>query len=123
MKLRRALHALGFRYRLHGQSLPGTPDLVFPGRRKVIFVNGCFWHSHDCKAGRVVPKTNADSWELKRRGTKTRDRRNRAELELLGWSVLAVWECELLSPSTVIATALWLDAKADKPAGSDNLST
>ena len=63
--VRRIVHALGFRYRLHRRDLPGAPDLVFPGRRKVVFVHGCFWHGHDCPRGARAPKTNADYWRGK----------------------------------------------------------
>jgi DNA mismatch endonuclease, patch repair protein len=97
--VRRLVHAAGYRYRLHGMAagakLPGRPDLVFAGRRKVIFVNGCFWHSHDCKAGQTAPKTNAEFWEAKRSRTRQRDAAQAAELAELGWEVLVVWECEL----------------------------
>jgi DNA mismatch endonuclease (patch repair protein) len=93
MAVRRLLHALGFRYRLHRADLPGTPDLVFSGRRKVVFVHGCFWHGHEC-TGRV-PKSNADYWMAKISRNKARDGRSRDELAALGWSVLTVWECEL----------------------------
>jgi DNA mismatch endonuclease (patch repair protein) len=101
--VRRLLHAAGYRYRLHGSAagsrLPGRPDLVFAGRRKVIFVNGCFWHYHSCRAGQHAPKSNADFWETKRRRTLDRDARQRAELAALGWQVLTVWECELADRS------------------------
>jgi len=93
--LRRRLHGLGYRYRLHGQALPGKPDLVFAARRQVIFVNGCFWHMHTCKYGLVTPKTNAEFWQNKRTATVARDSRKTAELEALGWRVFTVWECEL----------------------------
>jgi DNA mismatch endonuclease (patch repair protein) len=97
--VRRMLHARGFRYRLHGSAagavLPGKPDLVFAGRRKVIFVNGCFWHRHDCKAGRHEPGSNADFWRAKRARTAERDAAANAALHQAGWDVLTVWECEL----------------------------
>ena len=93
--LRRSLHALGFRYLLHENSLPGKPDLAFPIRRKAIFVNGCFWHMHECRYGAVIPKTNAEFWQTKRTATVARDARKNAELESLGWKVLTVWECQL----------------------------
>ena len=95
MALRRALHQVGYRYRLHLKELPGAPDLVFPRRRKVIFVHGCFWHFHRC-AGSKIPETRRDYWEPKLRATRTRDRRNKRKLERLGWDVLVVWECELM---------------------------
>jgi DNA mismatch endonuclease (patch repair protein) len=92
--VRRIVHALGYRYRLHRKDLPGKPDLVFGPRRKVIFVHGCFWHQHSgCKAGRV-PGSNTDYWQPKLRRNVDRDNRNRGELERLGWSVLTIWDCE-----------------------------
>jgi DNA mismatch endonuclease (patch repair protein) len=94
------LHALGFRYRLHGK-LPGRPDLVFASRRKVIFVHGCYWHVHDCEFGRVTPKTNAGFWKKKRGSNVERDRRNLSKLRRLNWRVLIVWECALRKPKSV----------------------
>jgi DNA mismatch endonuclease (patch repair protein) len=94
MAVRRRLHALGYRYRLHVRGLPGTPDLVFPSLQKVVFVNGCFWHSHDCKYGKVTPATNAEFWAAKRSATVARDLRNRENLEAVGWTVFTAWECE-----------------------------
>ena len=103
--VRRLLHARGYRYRLHGRAgsirLPGSPDLVFAGRRKVIFVNGCFWHFHDCRVGQHAPKANADFWAAKRTRTRERDARQRRQLEDAGWEVLTVWECELREPSAL----------------------
>ena len=97
--VRRLLHAKGYRYRLHGNAgtakLPGHPDLVFAGRRKVIFVNGCFWHFHECKAGQHAPAANAEFWEAKRTRTRERDALQREQLEAAGWKVLTVWECQL----------------------------
>ncbi|MGP0223376.1 MULTISPECIES: very short patch repair endonuclease [unclassified Paenarthrobacter] len=97
--VRKLLHAKGYRYRLHGQAggskLPGRPDLVFAGRRKVIFVNGCFWHFHDCRAGLHAPAANAEFWEAKRARTRERDALQRRQLDAEGWRVLTVWECEL----------------------------
>lgn len=95
MILRRLLHAQGCRYRLHAKDLPGKPDIVFRSRHKVIFVNGCFWHSHSCSDGRHRPQTNADFWEAKRQRTLDRDAHAVAALEADGWSVATVWECEL----------------------------
>jgi DNA mismatch endonuclease (patch repair protein) len=92
--VRSLLHQMGFRYRLNRPDLPGKPDIVFPGARKVIFVHGCFWHMHRCKYGRVVPKTRADFWRIKRQGNVARDRRNIAALKKRGWTVLVVWECQ-----------------------------
>ncbi|MEM8986197.1 MAG: DNA mismatch endonuclease Vsr [Pseudomonadota bacterium] len=95
LKLRKALHALGFRYRLHRKDLPSKPDLVFPGRRAVIFVHGCFWHGHDCKRGARIPKQNRAYWEAKIARNKARDERNINALTDIGWRVLTVWECQL----------------------------
>ena len=94
MKVRRIAHVLGYRFRLHRRDLPGTPDLVFPRHRKIIEVRGCYWHMHDCKYGRVTPKTNAEFWQAKRCGNVERDHRNDAALKVLGWQVLVIWECE-----------------------------
>ncbi|MDD1475561.1 very short patch repair endonuclease [Arthrobacter sp. H16F315] len=97
--VRKLLHARGYRYRLHGTAgggrLPGKPDLVFASRRKVIFVNGCFWHFHNCRVGQHAPKTNAEFWDTKRERTRNRDVEQRRQLERSGWDVLTVWECEL----------------------------
>lgn len=106
LDLRRMVHGLGYRYRLSDRSLPGTPDLVFRRRRKVIFVNGCFWHVHDCKWGAVTPATNTEFWANKRGATVLRDSRKRAELEAMGWQVLTVWECELKNPAPVVARVI-----------------
>ena len=92
-KVRRLLHGLGYRYRLHRKDLPGTPDLVFPRRRKTIFVHGCFWHAHGCQYGRP-PKSRLDYWLPKLEQTKERDAEKSAGLEALGWKVLTVWQCE-----------------------------
>lgn len=92
--LRRALFRLGFRYRLHGR-LPGRPDIVFPGRRSVIFVHGCFWHGHDCPRGRRRPKTNAAYWRAKIAKNQARDAATLAALRAEGWRALVLWECAL----------------------------
>jgi DNA mismatch endonuclease (patch repair protein) len=93
MRVRRILHALGFRYRLHRRDLPGKPDLVFPGARAILFVHGCFWHMHRCKYGKPVPATNVSFWAEKRRGNVERDKRSRKALRDDGWQVFEVWEC------------------------------
>lgn len=93
--VRRLLTRLGYRYRLHRRDIPGKPDIAFIGRRKAIFVNGCFWHGHDCKRGARAPKANADYWARKIARNRARDARVIAELEALGWSSLVLWECEL----------------------------
>lgn len=92
--MRKALHRAGFRYRLHEKRLPGTPDLVLPRYRSVIFVHGCFWHSHACKHGRVRAKHNADWWREKLAANKARDAKKKRELRALGWQVIEVWECQ-----------------------------
>jgi DNA mismatch endonuclease (patch repair protein) len=94
MIVRSIAHGLGYRYRLHRKDLPGKPDLVFSGRQKIIFVNGCFFHMHDCRYGKVTPKINADFWAKKRLSNVERDARNIAELEKKGWQILTIWECQ-----------------------------
>ena len=92
--VRRISHALGYRYRLHRRDLPGCPDLVFPGRQKIVFVHGCFWHRHNCRKGRSIPSTRREFWKAKLEGNKVRDARNRRVLRRLGWKVLVAWECQ-----------------------------
>lgn len=96
LRVRRALHAAGFRYRLHAKDLPGRPDLVFRGRRIALFVHGCFWHQHpdpNCKLSRM-PKSKLDFWRPKLEGNRVRDEKTRSALEAGGWTVIEVWECE-----------------------------
>ncbi|MGI2036305.1 very short patch repair endonuclease [Rhizobium panacihumi] len=93
--VRRLVHSRGFRFRLHRKDLPGSPDLVFPRRRKVIFVHGCFWHGHDCARGVRQPKTNADYWVAKVARNRERDRRTQQLLFKAGWETCIIWECEL----------------------------
>src|SRR5215218_5303552 len=95
LKVRRLLHRLGARFRLHRKDLPGAPDIVLPGRRLAIFVHGCFWHGHDCASGARVPKQNRDYWLGKVGRNRERDVANRAALEARGWRVETIWECEL----------------------------
>ncbi|WP_404406194.1 very short patch repair endonuclease [Pelagibacterium halotolerans] len=94
MVVRRISHALGFRHRLHRASLPGSPDLVFPSRKAVIFVHGCFWHRHDGCPRSTTPKTRREYWEAKFRDNVARDRRVMMELQRQGWSAMVIWECE-----------------------------
>lgn len=96
MLVRRVIHSMGYRYRLHRRDLPGCPDIVFPARRKVIFVHGCFWHRHgkQCPLTRW-PKSKMDFWRPKLEANRARDKRNQHELNVLGWGWLVVWECEL----------------------------
>ena len=96
MIVRRMVHGMGYRYRLHDRRLPGSPDLVFRSRRKVIFVHGCFWHRHpdpSCKLARM-PKSRQDFWGPKLEGNRERDERTRAALDRKGWRQMVVWECE-----------------------------
>ena len=95
LRVRSMAHRLGFRFRLHSQKLPGSPDLVFPSRHKVIFVHGCFWHRHSCPVGRKVPLSNKGYWLSKFIRNKNRDARRIKDLGKLGWDVLVVWECEI----------------------------
>lgn len=102
--VRRLLRQLGFPgYRIHYKSLPGHPDIVFVGRKKAIFVHGCFWHGHDCKEGRREPKTNRDYWLPKISQTRARDAQHMVALTELGWATLIIWECELTKPELVTA--------------------
>lgn len=94
MIVRQGLHRLGFRFRLHDKRLPGKPDLVLPKYHAVIFVNGCFWHGHDCHLFRW-PTTRENFWRTKIEKTVARDNRNKKELKRFGFKVLVVWECEL----------------------------
>lgn len=95
LRVRRLIHSLGYRFRLHGKGLPGRPDLVFRSRQKVIFVHGCYWHVHQCPLGRVCPATNAEFWREKRKSNVTRDDRNLSALQECGWSALVIWQCQL----------------------------
>ncbi len=112
--VRRLLHGLGYRYRLHRKDLPGKPDLVFPDRKKAIFVHGCFWHAHGCRYGQP-PKSRLDYWLPKLEQNKKRDAEKRAQLEALGWKVLTVWQCEIRDIEA-LTTALraFLDGIVDK---------
>ncbi len=95
MIVRRLVHGMGFRYRLHNQKLPGRPDLVFSGRRKIILIHGCYWHHHDGCAIAHVPKSNLAYWIPKLERNRLRDGENVKKLRALGWKVLTVWECQL----------------------------
>jgi len=99
LAVRKMLRGLGFTgYRLHRKELPGKPDVVFLGRRKAIFIHGCFWHGHNCPHGRREPSTNAGYWLPKIERNRQRDAEHLVDLAELRWSVLTVWECELRSP-------------------------
>jgi DNA mismatch endonuclease (patch repair protein) len=108
MRVRSLLHSLGYRFRLHRKDLPGKPDIVLPKYQTAVFVHGCFWHSHDCRYGRVMPATRPEFWAEKRRRNVERDERMQRELEAAGWRVLTVWECE-----TRMMEALETRLKAD----------
>lgn len=101
--VRRLLHLMGYRFRVHRTDLPGKPDIILPGLQKVLFVHGCFWHGHNCPRGDRVPKENRDYWTAKITRNKERDKRVRSELRKLGWRSLAIWECELKDMSDVCA--------------------
>lgn len=99
--VRRLVHRLGYRFRLHCKYLPGTPDLVFPRLRKVVFVHGCFWHGHNCARGSRVPVHNHEYWVKKIEGNRQRDRKVAWFLRKLGWGRKVVWECSLKRPEKV----------------------
>ena len=101
LAVRRLLHGLGYRYRLHRKDLPGRPDLVFPSRRKVVFVNGCFWHGHEKCSRARLPTSNREYWTAKLKRNKERDKRNLALLNEGGWMAMEIWECELSNLDTV----------------------
>jgi len=98
MLLRRGLHARGYRFRLHRRDLPGCPDLVFPQYHSVIFVNGCFWHGHDCPMFKL-PATRTEFWAAKIAGNRARDARALEGLAALSWRTLVLWECILKGPT------------------------
>jgi DNA mismatch endonuclease, patch repair protein len=93
LAVRRLAHRLGYRFRLHRTDLPGKPDLVFPSRRKIVFVHGCFWHSHGCRLSHI-PKSNLAYWLPKLERTRVRDREQLKTLKANGWKPLVLWECE-----------------------------
>ena len=99
--VRSIVHRLGYRYSLTRTDLPGKPDLVFVGRRKVLFVHGCFWHGHSCRYGRL-PKSGVAYWQSKIATNRSRDRRQVRELKKAGWSVGIVWQCQLKKPDTLV---------------------
>lgn len=95
INVRKLVYSLGYRYRLHRKDLPGTPDLAFISRKKVIFINGCFWHGHKCARGDRLPKTNTEYWKNKIERNIQRDSQNMKLFEKIGWKVLVVWECQI----------------------------
>lgn len=113
LTVRRLVHSLGYRFRLHRRDLPGAPDLVFPGRKKVIFIHGCFWHQHPGCRFAYKPKSNLEFWQKKFDGNVERDARVLRELQERGWSPLVIWECETSDLKTLAAR---LRAHLGKPA-------
>jgi DNA mismatch endonuclease (patch repair protein) len=99
LKVRRLLHAMGYRFRLHRRDLPGTPDIVLGPKRKAIFVHGCFWHRHKGCRKTTTPTMRREFWLAKFNANVERDRRSMAELKKDGWDVLIIWECESTSDS------------------------
>lgn len=100
--VRSLLHRLGYRFRLHRKNLPGRPDIVFIGRRKAVFVHGCFWHGHGCRIGKL-PKSNLGFWSAKIERNRERDAEKKSELERIGWTIEEVWQCELKDIQSVEA--------------------
>ena len=99
--VRSMVHRMGYRYRLHVKYLPGKPDIVFPSRKKVIFVHGCFWHLHaDCRKG-AFPKSNREFWIPKLLRNRERDERNLQHLKQMGWKALIIWQCEISGATTI----------------------
>lgn len=113
MRLRRALHAAGLRYRLQVKELPGRPDIVFRGAKLAIFVHGCFWHRHPGCQHTRTPKSRSDFWERKFEENVERDARQASELEAAGWTVMTLWECETRETATLVA---FVDAVVERVA-------
>ena len=108
--VRSALHSLGYRFRLHRRDLPGSPDIVFPAKKKAIFVHGCFWHGHSCPKGRGS-KSRLEYWGPKIEANRQRDQRNAEQLAVLGWQAHTVWQCELSDMEKVVSQlGAFLDA-------------
>ena len=116
VELRRLVHSLGYRYRLHVAALPGKPDLVFPARKQVIFMHGCFWHRHSdgrCRLARL-PKSRLEYWLPKLEANRQRDISTRARLSRLGWSSMVVWECQINDKHALMSNVRkFLDRRAD----------
>lgn len=115
MRLRKALHAAGVRFRLHDRRLPGRPDLVLPGRRLAIFVHGCFWHRHEGCPRTTTPKANNSYWMRKFAENIERDARKTNQLRQSGWNVRVVWECEILDDATLGAIVCEIAATPKAP--------
>ncbi|MFH0785821.1 MAG: very short patch repair endonuclease [Pseudomonadota bacterium] len=106
IQVRKMVHAMGFRYRLHRKDLPGCPDLALISRKKAIFVHGCFWHQHlGCKRA-TIPKTNPIFWEEKLKENQERDERVQLELTDMGWEVLVIWQCQMKNLEYLLASFL-----------------
>ena len=104
--VRKVLHSMGYRFRLHGKDLPGSPDIVLPKYRTVIFVHGCFWHRHEnCKYA-TTPKTREEFWESKFKENVIRDKSNQKKLSAIGWKIIIVWECEIKDKNLLIKDRL-----------------
>ena len=103
--LRKWLWSRGYRYRIHSKTLPGKPDIVFPGQKKAVFVHGCFWHKHNCRYFRW-PRTNTEFWKKKINGNVIRDKKNYKALITAGWSYFIVWECELRKENFAVLAKL-----------------
>ena len=120
MLVRRIVHGMGYRYRLHDKRLPGSPDLVFRGRKKVIFVHGCFWHRHEgCRKAGPAPKTRTAFWQAKFDRNKARDARNADTLREAGWNVATIWECETRDPEKLTDQLRSIFNLPDRVAGND----
>ena len=113
MRVRKAAHAQGLRFRLHRRDLPGTPDLVFPGRRIALFVNGCFWHRHPGCPKAYTPRSRVDFWQAKFDANVARDARNMAALVEAGWTPVVIWECET---TDAVQLAAIIDERIRRPA-------
>lgn len=119
MQIRKALHALGFRYRLHARDVPGKPDMVLSKYQAAVFVNGCFWHGHDCPFFRL-PATRREFWQQKISRNMARDAEVREELDAHGWRHVTVWECAIRGPSrlgideTIRRLAIWIPSARTK---------
>ena len=123
--VRRMLFAAGYRFRIHRSDLPGTPDIVFPSRRGVVFVHGCFWHGHGCAKGRL-PKSREDYWGTKITRNRERDGQQCDALQRAGWTVLVVWQCELAYPERLLEKLtrfLEQSAPLSAPSASSNAQT
>ena len=104
--VRKVLHSMGYRFRLHGKDLPGSPDIVLPKYKTVIFVHGCFWHRHEnCKYA-STPKTREEFWESKFKENVIRDKSNQKKLSAIGWKIIIVWECEIKDKNLLIKDRL-----------------